>query len=312
MIYYETALLIFLFQGITLPFIVLLVYLICTRQWRRLQALQQQGRAGQVRAAFAQSMIALPSFRPLNCPQCGAIMLLGANGVHCSHCQHREALPKDYLHAAVLKGHVQRLLKSALWSWRLARVLTSRFAIGLLCVLLFVEPFVLVPLMLTGSAKYPHTIVGYWFAPWQKARLPDLRVGLSIMGGLAWWLGFAMLASLAMNMRKKLPVLPVFTKQLRGREIAACQSCGGGIEYDRGAFATICGYCHVENYRVQFARSERRSAEQQQSQAKFALFDALTITNEFLFTGWILGAMCVVAAILLFLKITVWNWLGWN
>jgi hypothetical protein len=312
MIIYETALLIFLFQGITLPFIVALVYFICTRQWRRLLALREQSRAGRVRAAFAHSMTTLPSFRPLNCPECGAGMLLDANDVHCSHCQHREALPKDYLRAAVLKGHVQRLLKSALGAWRLARVLTSRVAIGALCVLLFVEPFVLLPIVLTGSGKYPHTIVDDWLAPFQSARLSNIRAGLSLMGGVAWWLGFAMLASLAMNMRKKLPVMPVFTKELHGRETGNCQSCGGGIEYDRGAFATICSYCHVENYRVQFAHSQRRTAEAAQSEAKFALFDALTIANEFLFTVWILGAMCLAAALLLFLKIIVWHWLGWS
>jgi hypothetical protein len=40
-------------------------------------------------------------------------------------------------------------------------------------------------------------------------------------------------------------------------------------------------------------------AERGQSEMKFALFDALTIVNEFLFTVWILGAICLLPALFL-------------
>ena len=309
--YYEAALLIFLFQGISFPFVVLFAYIICLRQWRRLQALQQKARASAVRLGFALSTALLPKFRPLNCPQCGAGMLLETNDIRCVHCQHREAVPKDYQRAVLLKNQVRQQLKSALRAWRLAWVLTSRPVVWFLGLLLIAEPIVLIPIVLVGSEKYPHTRIDDWLAPYQSTGLPGLVGGISLMGGFTWWLGLAMLAGRSNSMRTKLPVFPVRTKELRGSETANCQSCGGAIQYDRGDFATICSYCHVENYRVQFARTERHRGEQEEFQAKFALFDALSIVNEFLFTIWIFGAMCVVTALLIWLKILVWKWLGW-
>jgi uncharacterized protein (DUF983 family) len=299
MIYYEATVLLFLLQGILLPFVVVITYLICSRQWRRSQLLERQAHTSQVRAAFAPGTAGLPHFRPLNCPHCGAGMLLETNGIFCPSCQQRGTLPPDYQRAAVLKERVQKLLKSALRSWRFAWFLTSSPVNWLLRVLVFAMPMVLLPIVLNGSTQYHHTHLDQWLAPYQNTRLPDLIFLIAAVGGFSWWLGIAILASYSGTFRRKLPVVPVFTNETHGSETANCQSCGGCIQYDRGEFVTICSYCHVENYRVQFARAERTRAEQQQIQVQFVLFDALTIVNEFLFKVWILGAMILVVVLVL-------------
>jgi len=295
--YYEATELLFLFQGLSLPFIVLITYLICSRQWKRSQLIEKQGRVSQVRAAFAPGTTGLPVFRPLNCPHCGAGLLLETSGTLCPHCQQRGELPKDYLRAVVLKGRVERLLMSAQRCWRLAWVLTSKPVNWLLCAFIIFVPTIMLPIVLLGSGKYHDTILDRWLAPYQHTRLPDLVGPISVIGGFAWWLGIAIVASLSNEMRKKLPIFPVRTKEMKDRATANCQSCGGAIQYERGAFVTICSYCHVENYRAQFARAERNRAEQQQTQARFLLFDALTIVNEYLFKIWILGAMILVGVL---------------
>ena len=303
--YCEATELIFLFQGLSLPFIVLFAYLTFARQWKQSELIEKRGRASQVRAAFAPSAAGLPEFRPLNCPHCGSGLLLDSSGTLCPNCKQRGDLPKDYQRTAVLKSRVERLLASALRCWRLARLLTSRPVTWLLCALLLFVPLVMFPIVLVGSDKYHDTILDRWLAPYRHTPLPDLVAMISLVGGSAWWLGIAILASLGNEMRKKLPVFPVQTKELRDTATANCQSCGGAIQYQRGSFAAICGYCHVENYRARFARTENQRAEQQETQTQFLLFDALTIVNNYLFKIWILGAMILVVVALVGLSIGI-------
>ena len=298
MLWFEIAVLIFLFEGLALPFITGFACFICLRQWKRLQALQQQAGAAAERGAFHEATKGLPAFKPLNCPACGAGLQLQADATLCANCGHHGTLPPNYRSAVVLRDHVQRLLKSAQWAWRFARVLTSRPVTVLFIVLIFAQTFGLLPALLLGREKYPDAPVLRWLAPF-----PDgILLFTGSLGGLSWLCGFWLLGDLGKRMRRDLPVFPVLDKSPTGSETANCQTCGGGIAYDRRDFATICPYCHVENYRVQFTRTARGRGERQQSQMKFALFGALNIVNEFLWTTWLLGALAIVIGIVLAIR----------
>jgi hypothetical protein len=153
--------------------------------------------------------------------------------------------------------------------------------------MIFIEPLVLFPVTLIGSNMFPDTWIDRAFGSLGE-QLGFLIMLSALVGFVVWMIVFIFLTSLSKQLRRKLPVVPVFEKRLSGSEAASCQSCGGGIEYDKGDFACICSYCNVENFRVQFVRRERLQGEKQKTQTKSVLFGAMWILDDFVGTFFFL------------------------
>jgi len=162
--------------------------------------------------------------------------------------------------------------------------------------MIFAGPFVLFPVVLVGSNLFRDT--------WADRGLKSLgeTAGFLVMlaaflGFIVWMFVFICLAMLAKSLRKNLPVAPVFGERVRRFETANCQTCGGAIEYDAGAFACACAYCNVENFRVRFTRRER--SERQRTQTKSALFGAMEVIEEFVGTFFFVLLILALASVLL-------------
>jgi Zn finger protein HypA/HybF involved in hydrogenase expression len=305
---FDYGILILLFQGLSLPCGVLVAYFICMRQWKRLVAIQKHAGASAARGAFHEAMRGLPAFQPLNCAKCGAGLLLEPDALRCPSCGHQCSVPEDYRAALALKQNLQRLLRSAQGAWRFAWGLTSRPARVLLVLLIGAQVLALVPLAMLDFDRRPDTAVFRFLATLPEG--PLFFIG--VLGEASWLIGLCLLIDLSKRLRRGLPAFPKLGQAVKVSETASCQSCGGAVQYDRGDFATICPYCHVENYRVQSTRIERGHSEKQQARVEFTLFGALNIVNEFLWTTWIWGAMAVAAALIIAGKIMLWNRLGWG
>ncbi|EDY17591.1 hypothetical protein CfE428DRAFT_4889 [Chthoniobacter flavus Ellin428] len=305
---FDYGILVLLFQGLSLPFGVVAVYFLCMRQWKQLVAIQKHAGSAARRGAFHEATRGLPAFEPLKCSKCGAGLLLEPEALHCGNCGHQCSVPPDYRAAVVLEQKLQRLLRSAQGAWRFAWVLTSRPARILLVLLIAAQVFALVPLAMLDFDRRPDTAVFRYLATLPEG--PLFFTG--VLGEASWFIGLCLLIDLSKRMRRDLPVVPVLSQELKVSETTSCQSCGGAIHYDHRAFAVICPYCHVENFRVQSTRTARGRDEKHQARVEFALFGALNIVNEFLWTIWIWGAMAVAAALVIAGKIALWSWLHWD
>ncbi len=309
--FYQACLAIFILQGISTPFLLLIAGLLWSKQSRQLEALEKElepSRRKELKAEklFESLLDALPKLRPLNCSNCGGNVLLRETETLCPYCETRGALPEDYAAAVALKAQVKGLLKSAVRHWRVANVLTLRPVGWLFFLLIFVEPLVLFPTVLVGSNLYPDT----WFDRAFEAlgeTTAFLVVLSAFFGFIIWMILFIFLTGLSKSLRAKLPAAPVFAGEVRGRETASCQACGGGIEYDAGDFACLCGYCNVENFRVRFARRARAQAETQRTRTKSALFGAMEILEDFVGTFFFGGVILAVASLLLTLFYAIKN-----
>jgi hypothetical protein len=234
--------------------------------------------------------------------------LLDPDSLRCPNCGHQCRVPPDYRAALVLKQNLQRLLRSAQAAWRFAWALTSIPARILLVLLIVAQALAVVPLALLDFDRRPDTAVFRFLATFPEG--PVFFIG--VLGEASWLIGLCLLIDISKRMHRNLPVFPALSPEVQKRETATCQSCGGAIEYDRGDFATICPYCHVENFRVQSTRTARGRGEKQQAQMEFTLFGALNIVNEFLWTTWIWGAMAAAAALIIAGKALLGIWLGWD
>jgi Zn finger protein HypA/HybF involved in hydrogenase expression len=240
----------------------------------------------------------LPKLRPLNCSNCGAGVLLRETETFCPYCHARGDAPEDYAATVALKSHVKSLLKSAVRHWRVANILTYPLAGWTFFLLIFIEPLVLFPTVVIGSNVFPNTWVDKSFEALGE-RTTFLVMLSAFFGFIIWMIVFIFLTSLSKSLRKKLPVVPVFEGEMRGREAASCQACGGSIEYDAGDFACICSYCNVENFRVRFVRRRRAQVEKQQTRTKSVLFGAMEILEDFVGTFFFVSVILVAASMLL-------------
>lgn len=300
---YQVCLVIFLLQGFTLPLLPAVSGVLWWSLSRRLEALRGKLKAGRTQPAetgeaFGRMLAGLPKLRPLNCESCGGAVLLRADATLCPYCGARSRAPEDYVAALRLKSEAEGLFKSALRHWRVANILTKRPVRWTFVLLIFAEPLVLFPAVLIGSNVYPDAPLDRAFA-----RLGEdwafLLMLSSFFGFIVWMVVLIFLASLSKGLRTKLRAVPVFEGAARGRETASCQTCGGAVEYEAGAFACLCEYCNVENFRARFVRRERARAEQQSETTKSALFAALEINEEFLGTFFFVLLFLVVASLLL-------------
>jgi hypothetical protein len=300
---YLVCLSIFFLQGIALPFLVIGAGLLWWRHARELDRLEKGLAASRrKRGASAEDLpsvlAALPKLRPLTCDRCGGNVLLRAADTECAHCRTRGDLPEDYAAANALRRRLKRLLTRAIRHWRVANVLTHPLVGGAFFLLIFAEPLVLFPAVLVGSGAFPDT--------WMDRTLESLgaTAGMFVavpafLGVIVWMVVFISLAALSKSLRRQLPVRPVLRGATRRREAASCQACGGGVEYDPDAFACLCGYCNVENFRVRFARRERTRSEARTAEAGFMLFGAMEIIDDFVGTFFFTALILVGASVVL-------------
>jgi hypothetical protein len=304
--FYQLCAVVFLLQGVSTPVLLLVLYLRWRKQSRQLEDLRAEleaddGKGVKSDKLFEALLRRLPKLRPLKCVNCGGAVLLGEGATRCPYCETVGDLPENYAEAVSLKARAADLLKSAVRHWRVANVLTHPVVRRVFFFMIFAEPLVLFPVVLIGSNLYPDTWVDRAFGA--LGETTGFLVMLSaFLGFVVWMIVFIMLTNLSKTLRAKLPVRPVFKRRALGRETASCQSCGGGVEYDAGDFACLCGYCNVENFRVQFARHARAHAEKELALTKSALFGAMEIIEDYVGSAFfllaILSAACVLLALI--------------
>ena len=309
--FYQLCVAVFLLQGASIPFLLALSGRLWWRQNRRLEGLKKELKVapskgvkpGEVPELILKS---LPVLKPLNCESCGGNVLLREAETLCPYCEARGPLPDDYAAATGLKLEVRRLYASAVRHWRAANVLTIRPARWFFLLMIFAEPFVLFPVVLIGSNLFRDTWADRAFE--SLGETASFFVMLSaFLGFVIWMVVFIHLAALARSLRSRLPVVPVFEEMVRRVETTGCQSCGGAIEYDAGAFACVCPYCNVENFRVRFARRERARSERQKTQTGSVLFGAMEIIEDFVGTFFFVLLLLSVASVLLVIVRTFKN-----
>lgn len=302
---YQIFVLVFLLQGISLPFLLLLFRFLWHRQersrrsrrapksylanrvselnrgeFRCLEIGSKKKKAAASHQISESVLNSTPHLEPLKCTECGSGVLLRETETVCPYCQTRGDLPKDYAKTMSLKSKNKMLLKRALAYWRAANVLTLPELIGVFIALAILEPLFLTPAVINGADKFPNNSVENLLAPLGDAAVTAFY-SLSSLGVFIWTLGFLCFAVEGVELRRKLPIVPVLDEPLPERETANCQSCGGAIEYDAADFACLCPYCNVENFRVRFTRIKGAHAAEQKEQINFALYGAMEIIEYF-------------------------------
>jgi Zn finger protein HypA/HybF involved in hydrogenase expression len=291
--FYQVCLVIFLLQGFSIPILPIISGVLWLRRSRQLESLEKElnlTRQKNIKSdqTFELILNGLPKLRPLNCEHCGGSVLLQESTTLCPYCQTRGELPEDYAAAITLKSEVNPL---AGWVFFL---------------LIFIEPLVLFPAVIIGSNLFPDTRFDRAFAAFGETTSFLLMLS-AFFGFIIWMIVFIFLAKLSKSLRVKLPVVPVFEGETGGRETASCQACGGGIEYDAGAFACLCGYCNVENFRARFVRRERARSEEQKTRTEPVLFGAMEILEDFVGTFFFVSVILVGASMLLTIFYAVKN-----
>ena len=309
--FYQICLVIFLGQSVFLPLLIVWAGWLWSKQNRRLEALKKElGHERRLEKDAGKTidgiLAQLPQLQPLNCAACGAALLLQESETRCPNCEARGPLPSDYAAALSLKPQLTHLTRTALRYWHAANSLTWPPVAWLFFLLIFAEPLIIFPTVIIGSNLYPDT----WFDQAFKAAGENLTFLIMLpafFGFIIWMIVFIFLNSLSKSLRQKLPVMPRVAGNSQARQTANCQSCGGGIEYEARSFACICDYCRVENFRIQFARRERRQTEKQSTRTKSLLFAAMEIVDDFTGTFFLVMAILVGAAVLLTAFYTIKN-----
>lgn len=286
--FYQTCIVISLLQGISLPFVIIIFRTLSRRQRREKASLKKEldvVRGHKTKSTDISKLIHddLPKLQPLNCDTCGAGVLLKETGTLCPHCERQSSLPEDYAAAVLLRRELKKLLKSAVRHWRLANTLTLPLVTGLFILAGVVEPLLalFLPVIIRStSGTLPNTLADILMA-WLGTPLDGIVYLFLISGIVIWTLMFLCLAVTGLDLRKKLPTVPVFGKKLRSSETANCHSCNGAVEYDQDDFACLCSYCNVENFRVRFTSLKRTESEEQRARAHFALFGAMGIIENY-------------------------------
>lgn len=301
---FEACASLFLLQGALLVPFTILLGMIWYRQSARLEAVGAALDSDRKRhdRTLRSLLTALPKLVPLNCPACGGAVSLGVAATECVSCHTRFPPPADYAATVSLRRRLHRLTRAAVFHWSLARVLTSGPMGGLFTLAIAAEPTIFLITLIGASTDRDS---------WLDRLLERLGEGpgaaLALLGFGGFVIGivaFIMLAGLARDLRTKLPVFPV-SVGARAAEtaFATCRSCGGGIQYDRRAFAALCGYCGIENYRADHGRQDHAEAAGERSRTRASLFGAMRIVEEF--TGIFFFTMAIMVGAFLLLSILV-------
>lgn len=303
---YELCAGIFLAQALALPILALVSGIAWWRQAAALEPLER--RAGSIakrrgKAGIEDMLARLPKLAPLECPGCGATTRITNDGAVCTHCATKSALPADYVALAALRPLVARLVARANRQARLANALAHPATRFVLYALVFAEPALFV-LTLAGSNHYSDTPLDRAFEALGESLGAAIML-LAMLGFVIWMVVFLMLGALGGSIRRGVPLLPALRPVTGARDTAKCAPCGGPTEYDAGALAAVCDYCHTVSYRARFVGRERAASEARADEAGAALFGAMQILDEytstFFFTVTILltgsALLCVAIAL---------------
>lgn len=228
----------------------------------------------------------LPALDPLNCPSCGAGVPLQTDKMICPSCNTEFPVPKEYRELNIFRNQAVISLKNAekYWSW--VHFLTSNWVTYTLLILAILTiASVIVTFFFTQNS-----IVYY------RAFFVPHSFGLGAMAALFWMSVFAMLG---LGIRKaKSGVLPTLenVEKIGIAENSRCSQCGGGIEFGKSDFATICGYCGVETYRAKMAWKARNLTNDVRQKANFSLTRAMKEYQKSVqeFVNLPLALMCVL------------------
>lgn len=292
---YEIALAVFLAQGILIPLLLVAAGIAWFGQMARLAALEKVlGRDRDQRDRTRESLLkALPKLQPLNCAACGAAVALDPAAATCTACRAPAPLPADYAATFSVRRQLARLTGAAIRNWWIARILVSTPARLFFRLMIFAEPAIFT-IVLIGAATYSDTFFDRAF----EAMGEGLGFAIMLMcfgGFILWMIAFLFLASLSKELRSKLTAFPARVRagEAGATEYATCQSCGGGVHFGARAFACLCNYCGVENYRAEHTRRERAEAEDSRLSARATLFGATEIIEGF--TGTFFVVMTILS-----------------
>lgn len=290
---YEASIAVFLLQGVLLLPLLIVVGTAWRRQGARLNAVGAALERDRVRRdrTLKSLLKALPKLVPLNCPSCGGALSLDVESTTCARCRATFPPPADYAATASLRRRLKRLTDAALFHWYLARLLTSTPLHLLFLVMVIGEPAIF-GIVLIGAATYSDTWLDRLFTALGE-NTAFAAMLLCFGGFIIWMVAFIMLASLSRDLRRTLPAFPVGGSRSHPEtEFSTCRSCGGGIHYDRRAFAALCGYCSVENCRADHARREHAVAEGERASTRATLFGAMKVIEDF--TGMFFVVMAIL------------------
>jgi hypothetical protein len=275
------------------------------RQTSELEALSTKAEAAQAAGKTWKStqhgldklLAHLPKLAPLQCHACGAGLRLGLEDATCAHCSTRRPLPEDYAVLAKLRQLCAPLIARANGHVRLANLLQHPLTRLWLRSMILVEP-ALFTVVLIGATMQEKTRVDRALEAMGEGPAFVLML-MAFLGFIIWMVVFILWANLASEVRKDLPALPALRPVVRAREPAQCTPCGGPIQYEGGALAALCDYCHVLSYRARFAGQERATSQAKVQEADSLLFSAMQIIEEhtgtFFFT---LSIMCLGSVLL--------------
>lgn len=302
---YEVSTAIFLLQGALLAPLVLWSCYAWYRQMARFAALEKvlgEDRQ-QHRRTLSRLLERLPHLQPMNCGHCGGTLALETDRATCTNCRVRASLPEDYTATITLRRRLRSLSRAATRDWLIAGLLVSWPARIFFFLWIFAQPVMFLILMI-GAVEYSDSFIDRLIAPLGET-WGTVLMGLSFAGFIMWMIVSIMLTNLSKELRGKLRAFPALAAGVApasgGIAYANCQSCGGGVRFDSRAFATLCNYCGVENYRAAHTAHERADTEARHLDTGTSLFGAMGIIEDFtgtfaitmtiLFVGFLLLAL---------------------
>lgn len=278
----EISVIVFFLQGALLLPLVVWAGFAWYAQAARLAAVEKA--LGEDRKQHERSVAALlkrlPHLQPLSCASCGGALALDPAATVCTRCRATAAVPADYAATIALRGSLGRLTRAALRQWRVARLLVSWPVRIFFTLMIFGEPLIFL-ITLIGAAEYDDTymesVLGAIGETW------GLVLGIFSFGAfILWMVVFIYLSNLSKDLRRKLGAFPRARRPAdEALLFANCQSCGGGVHFGSRAFAALCNYCGVENFRADYSARERAAGEENQLTARASLFGAMEIIEEF-------------------------------
>lgn len=278
----EIGLIVFFAQGALLLPLIAWAGFSWFRRMARLAALEKE--LGEDRKeserTLAKLLKRLPHLQPLSCANCGGALALDPAATICTRCHATAPVPADYAATIALRGRLGGLTRAALRQWLLARILISFPVRAFFFVMIFVEPLLLL-LVLIGGVEYQDTIMESVLEAIGETW--GLVLGILSFGAfILWMVVFIYLTNLSKDLRRSLGAFPRFRRAAdESLLFANCETCGGGVHFGSRAFAALCNYCGVENFRADHTARERAAGEERQLTARTTLFGAMEIIEDF-------------------------------
>ncbi len=302
---YEVSTFVFLLQGALLVPLILWACYAWYRQMARWSALEKALGEDREQHKRTRSRLLerLPHLQPMNCANCGGALALETDRMTCTACRDRTPLPEDYTATIALRRRLRSVTRAATRDWRIARLLVASPVRIFFLLWIFAQPAMFGILMI-GAVEYPDSAIERVIAPLGES-WATLLMGLSFAGFIMWMIASIMLANLAKELRgrqRDFPALAALAVPITAGGVAYdnCQSCGGGVRFDARAFACLCNYCGVENYRAAKTARERADTEARHLDTGTSLFGAMEIIEDFTATFAITMTILGVGFLLLF------------